>query len=209
MKIFLFILTSLFLNDSGDKFLSDISSYQKDSYYKTKVYAEHDWKSFYQLKEAQAVVSPDNYDLHLLNAAVFYSTNKLREEKKLKPLKFNGGLRDAAVVHTQQMVAKNFFSHINNKTPKLRAPDDRIKMFVTGFSALGENIDWNHLPMPSGASYLQLADKIVDAWYHSPPHKKTMLSKGFSHLGCAAMFEGKNKNGVRYIKATQDFSLSN
>jgi uncharacterized protein YkwD len=207
MKVFLLILLSLFLADSGEKYLSDIPAYQKESYFKQKVYEEHDWKSFYQMKEANQLVDPNAYDLHLLNAAIFFSTNKLREVKKLKPLKFSAGLRDAAVIHSYQMVTKNFFNHVNNKTPKLRAPDDRIKMFVPNFKALGENIDWNNMEMPSRATYLELADKLVDVWYHSPPHKKTMLSKDYSHLGCAAFFEAKDKGPVRYVKATQDFSL--
>src|SRR5688572_1875913 len=119
MKTTLVLFISFLFPDSGDKFLNEIPAYQKDSYFKQKVYAEHEWKSFYKLKEANEIIDPDNYDLHLLNAAVFFSTNKLREEKKGKTLKFSASLRDAAVVHTQQMVDKKFFSHTNNKTLKL------------------------------------------------------------------------------------------
>ena len=207
MKIVLLVLVSLLIPDSGGKFLEDIPAYQKDSYFKQKVYGEHDWKSFYQLKDVYAIVDPDNYDLHLLNAAVFFSTNKLREEKKLKMLKFSSELRDAAVVHTQQMVDKKFFNHINSKTPKLRMPDERMRMFGAQFKTCAENIDLNNILMPSNTTYLQLADKLVDAWFRSAPHKKTMLSKQLSHLGCSAVFEAKNKDGARYLKATQDFSL--
>src|SRR4051794_13492167 len=115
----LVLLSLLFLIADGDSFLKDIPLYQKDSYFKQKVYAEHDWKSFFQLKEANQIIDPDNYDLHLLNAAVFFATNKLRDEKKLKQLKFSNALRDAAVVHTQQMIDKKFFNHFNNRVPKL------------------------------------------------------------------------------------------
>ncbi len=206
MKVLLLFFTSLLLPGTGDKILEEIPAYQKDSYYKQKVYDEHDWKSFYHLKETNAIIDPDNYDLHLLNAAVFFSTNKLREEKKLNTLAFSSALRDAAVVHSHQMVTKNFFNHINSKTLKLRMPDERMRMFGAEFKACAENIDWNNISMPSNITYLQLADKLVDAWFHSAPHKKTMLSKQLSHLGCGAVFEPKNKNGARYIKATQDFS---
>ena len=207
MKTFLLILASLLLNSSGDKFLADIPAYQKDSYFKQKVYAEHNWISFYQLKEVYAIIDPDNYDLHLLNAAVFYSTNKLREEKKLKTLKFSSELGDAAVVHTQQMVEKKFFNHINTKTLKLRLPDERMRLFGAQFKTCAENIDLNNILMPSNLTYIQLADKLVDAWFHSAPHKKTMLSKQLSHLGCAEVFELKNKDVARYVKATNAFIL--
>ena len=192
----------------GAEFLEGIALYQKDSYYKDKVYADHDWKSFYALKDANQVVNPDNYDMHLLNAAVFYATNKVRAAKKLPELKYNAGLRDAAVVHSQQMVDKKFFDHYINKTRKLRNPADRISMFGSPDArAMSENIDYNNIPMPSKTTYLQLADLLVDDWMHSAPHRKTMLSKGFSHIGCAAVFEPTNKSGYRYIKATQDYTL--
>lgn len=207
MKIFLLFLFPFLFIASGEEFLKAIPAYQKDSYFKQKVYAEHYWKSFYQLKEANAVVDPDNCDLHLLNAAIYFSTNKLREENLRSTLAFSAELRDAAVVHSYQMVEKKFFSHTNSKTLKLRLPDERMRMFGAQFKTCAENIDWNNIPMPSNTTYLQLADKLVDAWFHSAPHKKTMLSKQLSHMGCAAVFEAKDKGGARYIKATQDFSL--
>ena len=203
----LLLFTFALFNSGGEKFLKDIPLYQKESYFKQKVYAEHDWKSFSELQEASQIVDPNNYDLHLLNAALFFVANKVREDKRLKPLKFSPQLRDAAVVHSQQMIEKKFFDHFNNKTRKLHSPEDRIKLFGVEADAMGENIDFYNIDMPSKATYLQLADKIVDEWMHSTPHRKTMLSKIYSHLGCGAMFEESDKNGVRYIKATQDYSL--
>ena len=202
----LWLILFVTIYSGGEKFLNEIPLYQQESYFKQKVYAEHDYKSFYTLKEPNQIVNPDKYDLHLLNAAVFFATNKLREEKKLKPLKFSAELRNAAVVHTQQMIEKKFFNHINNRAPKLRNPDDRIKLYGVETNAAGENIDLNNISMPSSTTYLQVAEKIVDDFYHSPEHRKTMLSKSYSYLGCAAMFEEKDKDGVRYFKATQDFS---
>lgn len=201
------ILVPLWLADSGEKYLSALMAFQQQSYFKLQVYNDHNWKSFEMLKEPNVVVNPDAYDFHLLNAAVFYATNKLREEKKLKSLTFSPSLRDAAVVHTYQMVDKKFFSHVNSKTPRLKQPDERMRLFGAKCKAYAENIDWNNMPMPSNTTYKELAEKIVDAWFHSAPHKKNMLNKNLSHLGCAVVFEPKNSGVVRYLKATQDFSL--
>ena len=203
----LLLLVLVAISGGGEKFLEEIPLYKKESYFKQKVYAEHDWKTFSALKEASQIVDPNNYDLHLLNAALFFVTNKVRGEKKLKPLKYSAQLRDAAVVHSQQMVEKMFFDHFNNKTRKLRSPEDRMVLFGVQANAMGENIDYNNLTMPSKTSYIQLAEKIVDEWMRSAPHRKTMLSKIYSHLGCGAVFEESNKDGVRYVKATQDYSL--
>ena len=200
--LFLFLL----VDTTGAEYLAEISLYQKDSYFKQTVYQEHTWQTFEQLKEAKQVVNPASYDLHLLNAAVFYATNKLRDKKGLDQLKFGAGLRDAAVLHTSQMVEKKFFDHFNNKNRKLRSPEDRIKLYVMEYSASGENVDYNYITLPSRTTYWQVAEAIIDDFLHSPPHKKIMLSKNLNHLGAAAQFEIKSKNGLHYYKATQDFS---
>lgn len=206
-KYFLISLFLLVAGGDGDKFLNEIALYQKDSYYKQKVYDEHNWKSFSTLPDVNKAVDPNNYDLHLLNAAVFFATNKIRSEKKQKELTFSAPLRDAAVVHSQQMVDKKFFSHFG-KTPKLKGPDDRMRMFGIGddVKGEGENIDYNHM-QPGKTTYWQIAEQIVDDFMHSSEHRKTMLSKGYSHLGCAAVLEANNKDGLRYYKATQDYTL--
>lgn len=208
-KIFLFVLLlPLLAFDSGEKYLDKIASYQKASYFKQQVYTGHNWKSFYKTLPAQSIVDPNDYDIHLLNAAVYFATNKLRESKGLKTLQFSPQLRDASVVHTNQMIEKNFFDHFNSKTPALRSPDQRIKMFGVNSAAEAENVDYTNILVNAKTTYIALAEKIVDDWFHSPPHRKNMLGKEFTHLGCAAMFETKDKQGARYIKATQDFSAN-
>lgn len=204
--LLLLALVPLLAFDTGEKYLDKIALYQRSSYFKDQVYAEHNWKSFYKTLPAQSIVDPDNYDLHLLCASVYYATNKLRESKGLKPLQFSPQLRDAAVVHTNQMIEKNFFDHFNSRTPALRTPDLRIKIFGVNSTAEAENVDYTNIPINGPTTYIEVAEKIVDELYHSPPHRKNMLGKEFKHLGCAAMFEAKDKQGVRYIKATQDFS---
>lgn len=201
------LLLFLFLGSgNAEKFLNDVPLYSNESYFKEKVYAEHDWKSFMQLKDANEIVNPDNYDLHLLNASVFFSTNKLRDKKNMKQFRYSSTLRNAAIVHSYQMVEKNFFDHFNKRSIPLRSPDNRIQLFGTLASTAGENIDYTHIVLPSQTTYAQLGELLVDDWFHSAPHKKNMLSKNFGALGCGAFFETKNKDGVRYVKATQDFS---
>jgi uncharacterized protein YkwD len=192
--------------DGGSKYLDKISLYQKDSYFKEQVYRDKDQKGFYAMQEPNQVIDPDNYDLHLLGAAVFFATNKLRVSKGLKPFKYSGHLRDAAVIHTWQMVEKNFFDHFNNFTPALRSPEQRMKICGVNADAMAENVDYNHLLRSDHTTYIQLAETIVDALYHSPPHRKNLLNKIYTQCGCAAIFESKDKQGARYVKATQDFS---
>jgi uncharacterized protein YkwD len=207
-KILLMLaLLPLLAFDTGKKYLDKIELYQKDSYYKQKVYTEHDWKSFIKLKDAQAIVDPNNYDLHLLSAAVFFATNKMRESKHTKPLKFSPQLRDAATVHTAQMIEKNFFDHFNRQTPELKTPEQRMGLFGIGEIPLAENVDLTYIQaINNRTTYIELAEKIVQDFYDSPPHRKNMLGKDYTHLGCAAIFEHNHKQGVHYVKVTQDYS---
>jgi uncharacterized protein YkwD len=206
--LLIFSALPLLAFDTGEKYLDKVALYQKNSYFKQQVYTEHNWKSFYKMLPAQSIIDANDYDFHLLNAAVFFATNKMRESKGLKPLQFSPQLRDASVVHTDQMIEKNFFDHFNNRTPALRTPDQRIKMFGVNSASEAENVDYNNIPVTGKITYIELAEKIVDAFYHSPPHRKNMMGKEFTHLGCSAMFEAKDKQGVRYIKTTQDFSAN-
>ncbi|MBL0310894.1 MAG: CAP domain-containing protein [Bacteroidetes bacterium] len=204
--VFLYLLPLLFASDKGGQYLSEITLFQKDSYFKQKVYEDHTWKSFDTLKEPNRVVDPAHYDLHLMNAAFFFATNKLREQKNVATLKFSAELRNAAVVHTHQMVAKNFFEHVNPKTAALKMPPVRLKLFGVNSTVNGENIDMNSFPVPLKVSYLQVAEVLVKDLYNSPPHRKVMLDKNLLYLGCGAIFETKDENNARSIRATQDFS---
>lgn len=200
------LASCLVLQISGaEKFINEISLYNKDSYFKQQVYQEHDSRSFFELPEAKAQIDPDNYDLHLLNAALFYATNEIRIKKNRKPLGFNAALRDAAVVHTYQMVEKNFFNHYNTKTPRLRSPENRVTLFNTAAAAVAENIDWNHIEAAE-TSYAEVGRLIAKDFYESAPHRKNMLSSQYKKLGCAVIFEKADREGFRYFKATQDFS---
>lgn len=203
MKILLVYFFLFFSSD--EKFLKEIPQYENDSYFKQKVYSEHNWQSFYQLKEANAKVNPENYDYHFLNAAFFFATNKQREKSNKPALKFSAALRDAACVHTHQMIEKNFFDHYNSRKPKLYSPEKRMALFGIKDVETGENCDLNYVEDDEEITYIQLAEKIVDDFYHSPGHKKNMLRKSFSYLGCAVEFELSEKKGAWYFKATQDF----
>jgi uncharacterized protein YkwD len=202
--LLLFIFLSAF--GSGEKYLDKIPLYQQDSYFKSKVYAEHTWKTFYKLKEANEPIDANKYDMHLLGAAVFFATNKLREEKGAKAFQFSPELRDAAVVHSWQMIEHNFFDHFNHFNPALRAPDQRIHLFKPNAMAYAENIDLNHIIVSQSTTYIQLGEKIVKELYNSPPHRTNMMNKAYHYTGCSAIFEAHDKTGARIVKATQDFS---
>lgn len=211
MKSFLIaiLLLPLLAMQSGNAYLDKIPQYYTESYFKEKVYAEKDWKSFSEMQEAKQVIDPKNYDMHLLNAAVLFAGNKLREEKKLKQLKYSSALRDAALIHTHEMVTRKFFDHYNRKDRKLYSPQQRIQMFIANPAAIAENCDENFIAPGEKVSYWQMGERIIKHLYGSPPHKENMLSKNYDYVGWGVIFESQpRKGGAYFLKATQDFSKS-
>jgi uncharacterized protein YkwD len=204
-SILLIVMLPFFAMAQGDKYLSDVPRFSEPSYFKDTVYAEHNWRSFYNLKEPGNAVQAATYDIHLLNAAVFFATNKLRNEKGLKPLLFDAALRNAAMLHCNEMVTKKFFDHFNNRVHKLHSPEDRLKLYGITNREMAENIDLTSVDDMGKITYLQLADMIVKDFYNSAPHRKTMLSKTLTHLGCAALLNTPNKDHLPEVKTTQDF----
>ena len=201
------LLLPMLAMQSGNAYLDKVPQYNTESYYKEKVYAEKDWKSFSELADAKKIVDPKNYDLHLLNAAVTFAGNKMREEKKLKQLKFSSALRDAALIHTHEMVTRKFFDHYNRKDRKLYSPAHRIQMFIANPAAIAENCDENFIAPSEQISYWQMGERIIKHLYGSPPHRENMLSKSYDYVGWGVVFETQpRKGGAYFLKATQDFS---
>lgn len=204
--LLLLLLTSA---QSGYQVLEEIPRFGAPSFFKKEVYTVQDTKIFYASNEVKQLVDPANPDIHLMNAALFYATNHLREKKGLKACNFSEPLRDAAMLHTYEMVKRNFFDHYNRKNRTYYSPENRFQMFGLRPSSTAENIDLDYVNMYEKQTYLQVAERIVDALYHSKEHRINMLNKTYTQLGCAVYFESKPKNGVWYLKATQDFAGSN
>lgn len=186
-----------------EKILSTIPGYEKESYYKKQVYKEHDWKSFYALQDVNASINPDEFDLHLLNAALFFATNKERTKHGKPNFEFNSLLRDASLLHTNEMIKRNFFSHTNSRNKKLDKPESRLRFCGLQPTALAENINYEFIA--ENASYLSLSESIVKSLMDSPPHRKNMMGN-YKLLGTSILFEVKENGGYRYCKATQDFA---
>src|SRR4051812_23513221 len=103
-------------------------------------YNQYIWEEFYQLSEANKQVDFEHPDLALLDACIFFATNEQRELKNKSAFTFSASLRNAADFHTQEMITKNFFNHINPKNPPYKTPTKRLDKFGARFNTYGENI---------------------------------------------------------------------
>jgi uncharacterized protein YkwD len=187
-----------------DNYLNNIKGFVTENFFKAEVYAKHDWQSFEKLPEPNTKVQTKDFDLHLMNACLFFVSNKMRQSKKVSPLAFSEGLRNAALVHSNEMVVRQFYSHINSKSTELRAPDNRMKLFGISNVLMAENI--HRFPfVENELTYMQLAQEIMDDFYKSEGHRLNLMNKNFTHTGCAATWEYSAKEKYHFLKVTQCF----
>ena len=86
-----------------------------------------------------------NFDMHLLNAAVFHFINIERSNANLPLFGFYENLYKSAVLHSESMIEYDYFDHVNRIQKKWRTPKDRILYFDESYRSLAENILENNL----------------------------------------------------------------
>ncbi len=97
------------------------------------------------------------------------------------PLGWNDALQAAALGHSQDMVARDFFSHTSssgNTLPK------RAETAGYAWRALGENI----------AAGPRTVEAVVDGWMASPGHCANIMNATFTEMGVACL-PGGPRNG--------------
>ncbi len=195
---------SLFSIDKSGKWLKQVAYYEQESVYKEKFYPTNDVSQFYQLKEIKKEINVDSIDLHLLNACLFYATNKVRIMHNVSPLEMDNRLLKAAILHSNQMAIHHFFDHQNPYNIKLKTLKDRLK--ICGIDAekeIGENCHMELLDVTE-LTYIDLAQSVIESLYHSTPHRKNMMRKNFQFSGVGAAIQ-KNKKGETILYVTQTF----
>lgn len=192
-------------------------------------YENHSVESFYYLPEVKRSIDLDHLDQDLLNAAIFYATNAQREKHKLTPFKFSTSLRNAAMLHSSLMVEKKFFDH-KNPVRKYRTPRDRMLHFGLQQDQIsGENIGYffahdykperEYQHTKDGFFYMKgkkriqvhtywsFAEYAVNQWMHSPSHRKNIMNKAYTRLGCGVILDTHmGQRELPMFKLTQNFS---
>jgi uncharacterized protein YkwD len=87
-----------------------------------------------------------------------------------EPLTMSPNLRCAARRHTEDMVDRDYFSHVS---PEGGSPGDRIAEAEYSFSTWGENI--------AGGSATAAA--VIDQWMGSDGHCSNIMSPAFTEIG--------------------------
>jgi uncharacterized protein YkwD len=133
--------------------------------------------------------------LNEVERRIYQLTNEARRKYHLPPLDKDDALVAPARAHSYDMLARNFFNHVN---PDGKAPQDRIvPAYSRTMARTGENI-WGGTGYDYSDSKL-MARVIVDSWMTSPGHRANLLNPDYTHLGVGVIAVGKE------IRATQNF----
>ncbi|HEU4536999.1 MAG TPA: CAP domain-containing protein [Polyangiaceae bacterium] len=104
------------------------------------------------------------------------------------PLRWSEPLARAARAHSEDMAARDYFSHV---TPENKDLADRVAAQGYAFSALGENI----------AAGQRSAADAVEGWLASPGHCENIMSGAFQDIGI-----GRAEGGSFGVYWTQKFA---
>lgn len=197
------------------------------------VYKLYAVESYRDHPEINKIIDFNSIDYSLLNAAVFFRTNEIRQQNGLGALEYNIALEKAAVIHSDDMVQYNFFSHTNTKNVSRKMPDDRAKLAGITNPYIAENIANNFAIQYKAGSKVQIVDggagvfkypnedkpilahtylsfavSVVDQWMNSDGHKANILSKDALELGVGTtFFKDKLFNNIPKFMAVQNFQF--
>jgi uncharacterized protein YkwD len=165
------------------------------------LYSRHDFNSFNNLTAAKQRIDLKNIDYPLLQAALFYETNRARVKAGKQALAYHPGCAAAAQMHAKDMATGKFFSHENPYDPSKRRLRDRVERFDIRWHWIAENINQG---MGNG-TYIEVARQYVDSWMNSSGHRANMLSTRATHMGTGA-FNAGSKYSDLYFDAVQVFA---
>lgn len=192
----------------------------KSSQWKESQYQEFNFESFSEYAPAKEPIDFENVDYLLLQASIFYESNRKRvsaSQGKLSVFGFCKPCSEAAQLHAADMVRQNFFSHYNSRDKTKYDPSKRLALFGYIPNRAAENIALTFgIRYKSGTrvqtfegiphhSYRSFAEDLLDAWMKSPSHRANIMRNTLTHLGTGAWIL---MDKVIQFKSVQVFSDS-
>jgi uncharacterized protein YkwD len=146
--------------------------------------------------------TPDN--LAEVAAATLCLVNQERAREEEPPLQPDPRLAQAARLHSEEMVAEDYFDHV---APDGETPLDRVRAggyipnSLVGYT-IGENIAWGTLDLATPSA-------IVAAWIASPEHLANILRAEYrdTAIGVVAAAPASLSRGQPGAVYTQEFGV--
>lgn len=123
---------------------------------------------------------PTETELSEVEKRVFDAINSIRQANGLYALTTQAGLGGVARAHSDDMLARDYLSHV---TPEGKNPGDRIADAGITVTSWGENIAFSR-------GLADPVDAIVQGWMDSPGHRENILRTTFTHTGVGVAQSG-------------------
>jgi uncharacterized protein YkwD len=165
------------------------------------MYLQFTYENYTNYSDFNEPIKAESFNAALLEAAIFYETNRQRVLNGMTELSYDQALNICAHDHSVDMVNYKFFSHTSVVEGK-KSMSDRLTLVGYKNCWSGENI----VVGVAQESYAKTARYLVeDLWMNSPGHRQNILNSKYSHLGtgAACYFD----ESWLMIKATQNFVL--
>jgi uncharacterized protein YkwD len=111
-----------------------------------------------------------------LQTEVLAAINKIRRSKGLHELRLNSALSAVALGHSVSMAKLGFFRHSEwDGSPFWKRIESKYPPLPNARWSVGENLVW--------ASPELSADKAIEMWLNSPPHRENLLAPAWREIG--------------------------
>lgn len=162
------------------------------------MYSRYTYANYTDYDAFNQSIAQTGYDAHLLEAAIFYETNRQRAEYGLPLLEFDYNLFVCAHNHSVDMVNYDFYAHESPVSGKQSMSDRLDQVGYTNCTA-AENIAEIYIR----TTYVASAQHLVNLWMNSPGHRTNILNSKLTHLGCGVAY--LVINNTVYVRTTQNF----
>ena len=186
-------------------------------------YSRYTFLNYEQFQPMRDRIEPANLDLPLLNAAIYYETNRIRAAHRIPEVQYSPALEAAAYGHSVDMGKRHYLNHYTKPFPGdssdlPHGPSERMEKYgIDFFGTKAENL----ATIPIGKhTYASWAKDVVSRWMKSRGHRSNILrhadgkesdsldnTKGninFLGVACAPRIDKNRK--VSYLYATQNFA---
>ena len=136
-----------------------------------------------------AAAAPSPANVEQLERTTLCLVNLERTHRDLPRLRGNGDLARAAAAHSEDMVRRDFFSHVSpgGGTLLTRVKSTGYLGGARGYT-VGENIAW-------GTGSLGTPLRIMRSWMDSPGHRANILNGSFRELGVGVAYGAPRQDG--------------
>jgi uncharacterized protein YkwD len=120
--------------------------------------------------------------------AVLVEEQRHKLDPQARPLAIDGELSRIARARASDMAAKNYLAHAapngDTSASLLMQADAKWQ------GLLGENLAAQHYTKQGGVAVEDFAQRFLDEWLKSPPHRDNMIFANYDHAGVGAAVNG-------------------